>query len=57
MESEATQEKHKKIIAEYKKGTKSRLIEAYFGITRAGLYWILKKHNVKPNRDRLTRNK
>lgn len=57
MKRKLTEVKQNSVCAEYLKGTPLRLIEAIFGISRAGIYWILKENNVKPNRRGLTTKK
>lgn len=50
MDYKTARERQKKIIEEYHKGTKTRVIMAYFAITRGGIYHILKTRGIKTNR-------
>jgi transposase len=57
MKREMQESRQKQIVAEYIKGTKIRLIEAFFGITRQGIYHILNKYKIGRRGKGLTTNK
>ena len=45
-----TAESEAYILAAYHQGTKTEDIQAHLGITRASIYNVLKRNNLKPNR-------
>lgn len=45
-----TNEIETSIVAAYQQGVKTEDIQAHLGITRASIYNVLKRNNLKPNR-------